>query len=115
MNRAGFSFSALLFACCAAASTLDARTKTWTVQERNAFGQALKIRTPEGRFTSSTYTATGLTASSTDIMNYVTQFAYDARHRLSKTNLPGGAYTQTEYDALGRVRSSRKIIELQQY
>jgi RHS repeat-associated protein len=91
------------------ASTTDARSKVWPVNSISAFGQPLMVQSPIGRISATTYDPYGHTLGTTDSMNYLASYRYDARGRLVATTQPGGATATTVFDPLDHVISSTDL------
>ncbi|HYE07011.1 MAG TPA: immunoglobulin domain-containing protein [Planctomycetota bacterium] len=87
---------------------VDARNESWMIESRTPFGQPRLARSPEKRPTTTTYDEpAGVETTVTDRLGYQTGFVRDQRQRVVRTNLPGGAFTETDYDPLGRVTRTR--------
>ncbi len=73
-----------------------------TTYAYDAQGQLLSTIAPDGT-TSQTYDAEGHRLTSTDQNGHATTYGYDELNRLVKTTLADGSFTQSAFDAAGRV------------
>ncbi|MGH3584678.1 MAG: hypothetical protein ACRDUB_24030, partial [Mycobacterium sp.] len=86
---------------------VDARSKTWTYQDHDTYGNPRTILHPvAGRQTTRTYADSGQRgwlASETTFLNQTTAWTYDAQGRVASTTLPSGGVQSDSRDALGNV------------
>ncbi|HXN52696.1 MAG TPA: RHS repeat-associated core domain-containing protein [Candidatus Acidoferrum sp.] len=73
-----------------------------TQYQYDSMNRVVKITSPDGSTSQTSYNPIGKKASTTDGLGRVTTFQYDASGQLIQTNYPDGTRELTNYDANGR-------------